>query len=95
MKNKYDIGAAVKVRTGTPTGHCRTPYYLRGLRGRVSVVLGPFLDPEKLGHGLPGYPRRVLYRVQFDQRNIWPDYKGAPGDTLAADILEHWLDPAE
>jgi nitrile hydratase len=36
---------------------------------------------------------RVLYRVRFKQKDVWPDYTGGPNDTVVADIFEHWLDP--
>ena len=35
-----------------------------------------------------------LYLVRFPQSEIWPGYDGA-GDSLALDIFEHWLEPAE
>ena len=43
------------------------------------------------GFGLPALP---LYRVRFVQRQVWPDYAGAPGDTVDIEIYEHWLEPA-
>ena len=95
MKGRYEVGARVAIRTEVPRGHCRTPFYLRGLSGTVAELMGPFLDPEKMGHGLPGYPMRMLYRVRFDQSQVWPDYAGPAGDTLDADLFEHWLDPAD
>jgi nitrile hydratase len=36
---------------------------------------------------------RVLYRVRFKQKDVWPDYTGGPNDTVVADIFEHWIDP--
>jgi hypothetical protein len=31
--------------------------------------------------------------VRFGQRELWPDYAGPEGDTLVADLYEHWLEP--
>ena len=94
MDNRYGMGARVAVRTDTPKGHCRTPFFLRGKEGTVISVMGPNLDPEKLGHGFPGLPRRILYKVRFDQPALWEQYDGPAGDGVTADIFEHWLDPA-
>ena len=30
----------------------------------------------------------------FLQADVWPDYRGGPNDTVAADIYEHWLEAA-
>ena len=95
MEGRYRVGERVVVRSDTPKGYCRTPFYLRGRPGIVTGQLGPFLDPEKMGYGLPGLPKRFLYTVRFGQSGLWSDYDGPAGDTLIADIFEHWLDPAE
>jgi hypothetical protein len=33
--------------------------------------------------------------VSFDQRDLWPDYRGRPDDRLYVDVFEHWLQEAE
>ncbi len=73
-------------------GHVRTPSYLRGRSGRVDRILGEFRDPEDLAYGGDGLPEKPLYRVAFEQRELWPDYGGASGDLLYADIYEDWLE---
>ena len=75
-------------------GHCRTPWYLRGKTGVVASVQGTFRNPEQLAYHQPGLPRRVLYKVRFEQAAIWDDYRGPAGDHLEADIYEHWLEKA-
>lgn len=96
MQARYSVGTRVKVREDIPKGHCRTPFYLRGHAGVIEHEMGPFLDPEKMGHGMPGLPMRMLYRVRFEQPAIWPQYPAdARSDTLVADLFEHWLDPSE
>lgn len=88
-------GAQVRVRPGPPEPHCRTPFYLRGKPGVVEAFAGVHRDPSLLAYHRPGLPARALYRVRFRQSDLWPDYAGAAGDTLVADIYEHWLDQAE
>lgn len=78
-----------------PTGHCRTPWYLRGKEGVVEIGLGAFRNPEELAYHRDGLPEIELYRVRFRQARLWPDYGGSSSDTLLADIYEHWLEPAE
>ncbi len=91
---RFSPGETVAVGARAASGHCRTPFYLRGKPGTVVAVEGPFRDPEKLAYHLPGLPVRYLYRVAFRQRDLWPGYAGAAEDTLEADIFEHWLEPA-
>jgi nitrile hydratase len=81
----------VRIDARAALGHCRTPRYLRGLAGEVAAVQGAFRDPESLAYHRPGLPERILYKVRFRQRDLWPDYAGAEGDHLEADIFEHWL----
>jgi nitrile hydratase len=77
-----------------PLGHIRTPRYIMGHRGRICHVVGEFPNPEELAYGRNGFPKKMLYRVRFRQNEIWPDYGGAPGDTLEIELYEHWLKPA-
>ena len=37
---RFKPGDRVRVLTGDPTGHCRTPYYLRGKQGVIEAVAG-------------------------------------------------------
>jgi hypothetical protein len=90
---KFKYGDRVKVRFEDRPGHIRTPWYIRGKTGLVEQVYGEFLNPESLGHGGNGLPKKVLYSVAFQQADVWEDYS-AKGDKLLVDIFEHWLDPA-
>jgi len=62
--------------------------------GVVAAVHGRFRDPELLAYHKPGLPVRVLYKVRFQQGDLWQGYLGPAGDQLEADIYEHWLEPA-
>lgn len=90
----FSPGEAVRVLDLGRSGHVRTPTYLRGRLGRVERVLGAFRDPEDLAYGGDGLPRKPLYRVAFEQRELWLDYEGASGDTLYVDIYQDWLEGA-
>jgi nitrile hydratase len=91
---RFAAGAPVRVAALYPPGHVRTPWFLRGRAGAVADLLGSFRDPQSLAYGRRGEPL-PLYRVRFAQRDLWPDYAGAPTDTVVADIYEPWLEPVE
>ena len=57
-------------------------------------VHGVFLNPESLGHGGDGLPKKQLYLVGFDQNKVWDSYEAPPQDRVYVDIFEHWLEPA-
>ncbi len=94
MSAAFAAGDRVRVREAYPPGHLRTPYYIRGKTGVVERVLAAFPNPEERAYGRGGLPARVLYRVRFEQRHVWPDYAGAPADTVDLEIFEHWLEHA-
>ena len=33
--------------------------------------------------------------MSFEQRDLWPDYRGRADDRLYVDVFEHWLQEAE
>jgi nitrile hydratase len=77
-----------------PLGHVRTPFYVRGHAGTIERLCGAFPNPEELAQMRDGLPARSLYRVRFLQHELWPDYRGSPGDAVEVEIFQHWLDPA-
>jgi nitrile hydratase len=93
MSARFASGDRVKVRRSYPPGHLRTPFYIRGQTGVVAQVLDAFPNPEELAFGRSGLPAQTLYRVRFRQTDLWPDYRGRPGDTVDVEIFEHWLEP--
>jgi len=90
---KFKPGDRVRVRTDDRPGHIRTPWYIRGKAGWIERMYGEFLNPESLGHGGDGLPKRILYLVAFNQTDVWGATQ-APRDKVLVDIYEHWLDPA-
>jgi len=91
---RFNVGERVRVKASEPPGHRRTPHYVRGKRGVIERVCGAFANPEELAYGFDGEPKRVLYRVRFEQRELWADYRGPAQDYLELEIYEHWLEPA-
>jgi len=93
MTPQFQPGDAVQVRTGSPPGHIRTPFYARGHRGVIERIAGAFRNAEELAFGRFDAPLVPLYRVRFKQQEVWPDYAGSPADTLDVEIYEFWLEP--
>jgi nitrile hydratase subunit beta len=91
----YEPGDRVRVLPSEKPGHVRTPDYLKGRSGWVEALIGAFPNPEDLAYGLSGLPPHHLYKVGFEQADLWDDYEGPSGDRLYVDVYEHWLEPEE
>jgi nitrile hydratase len=89
----YRTNDRVRVRLDSPPGHIRTPAYIRGKTGWIVALCGVFPNPESLAYHGSGLPQQPLYRVEFEQKEVWAEYSGPPGDKLLVDIYQHWLDP--
>jgi len=81
----------VRVKSLSPPGHVRAPWYLRGKTGVIERILGAFGNPEQLAYGHKA-EQRTLYRVRFTMQEIWGDAAETPTDTIDAEIYEHWLE---
>jgi len=92
--HRFKVGDRVAIKRAFPPGHRRTPYYIRGKEGVIERICGAFPNPEELAYGFDGEPAKVLYRVRFQQKHVWPDYKGPARDIIEMEIFEHWLAPA-
>ena len=92
---RFRVGDSVVVRTDAVDHHHRTPAFIKGRRGVVRAVSGPFLDPETRAHGGTGEPRRLLYHVEFRQAEVWAERcREGGGDLLRIDLYEQWLERA-
>jgi nitrile hydratase subunit beta len=91
----YRPGQRVRVDAREHQCHHRTPAYVKGKVGTVERVYGAFRNPETRAYGGDGEPRQPLYLVGFDERDLWPDYRGRADDRLYVDVFEHWLQEAE
>lgn len=92
--HRFSVGDAVVIKRAFPPGHRRTPYYIRGKEGVIERICGAFPNPEEIAYGFNGEPAKVLYRVRFEQKHVWPHYKGRARDIIEMEIFEHWLVPA-
>jgi nitrile hydratase subunit beta len=90
---KFRHGQSVRVRPEEHPGHHRTPWYVKGKIGRVDAVYDPWPNPEEMAYGKTDGPRISVYRVEFDQTELWESYSGPERDRLVVDIFEHWLEP--
>jgi nitrile hydratase len=91
----YPVGQRVRVDAREHDGHHRTPGYLKGKVGTVEREHASFRNPETRAYGEDGLPVQPLYLVGFAQRDVWPEYRGAPDDTIHVDVFEHWLEAVE
>ena len=94
VEPRFQTGDRVKVIKAAPLGHVRTPWYVRGHTGVIERLCGSFGNAEELAYARSGEPKRPLYRVRFSQTELWPDYKGKPGDVVEVEIFQHWLEQA-
>ena len=95
MTQPLSPGDRVRVAAVHPPGHRRTPFYIRGKEGVVERACGEFKNPEELGHGFDGMPKKRLYRVRFRQIDLWENYRGAAGDTVDVSPAPCPVDPAQ
>lgn len=95
MAGKFAPEQRVRIRADFPPGHLRTPFYCRGKTGTIERVLTAFVNPEEEGYGRVDGPKKVLYRVRFAMRELWPEYAGPPEDKVEIEIFEHWIEPAD
>jgi nitrile hydratase len=92
--HRFNVGDRVRVLRRFPPGHRRTPHYIRGKVGEIERICGAFPNPEELAYGFDGEPRKILYRVRFVQKDVWPGYQGPARDIIEMEIFEHWLESA-
>ena len=59
----------------------------------MDAVYDAYVNPESRAYGRSGLPRVTVYRVEFDQVDLWESYRGPANDTICADVFEHWLEP--
>jgi nitrile hydratase subunit beta len=83
MDSKFQIGDAVIVAIVNPTGNPRTPKYIRGKRGVISLVHG-VLENIRDHRGI----HRPLYTVRFDLSEL---STCDDQDSIWVDVHEEWL----
>ena len=90
---RFRAGDSVKVIHLGKNGHVRIPFYVRGKVGTVVHYCGSYLNPEDLAVGQTGGQAVDLYRVIFQQQDLWPDDKHLMNDCLVIEVYDHWLSP--
>jgi hypothetical protein len=81
--HRFNVGDRVLVKAANSAGNPRTPHYIRGKSGIVTVLHGCIVNPLD-HHGV--YP--PLCSVLFPVRDV---FGGASRDTLSVDVHEDWL----
>jgi hypothetical protein len=84
--HRFPIGNSVQVHHANPAGNPRTPAYIRGKRGIVTMQHGRI--PNPLDHRGVHPP---LYSVLFLVSEV---FGNGSRDTLSVDLHEDWLAPA-
>lgn len=91
-ESAFAPGTAVRVLDEHPHGHTRRPRYVRGKRGVVVRVAGPFAVPDVAAHA--GHKcRQFQYCVRFEAHELWGETAGA-GDVVHVDLSEGYLERA-
>lgn len=86
-------GDIVRVSNDYPAYHTRVPRYVRGCVGRVMIDHGIFDFPDTKAQDAGACPQHC-YSVEFTASEIW-GADGDPTSTLAVDLWESHLTPAE
>jgi nitrile hydratase beta subunit len=88
----FAVGAQVRAKSASPTGHTRLPGYVRGHLGVVEVVQPSALLPDTHAHFQGENPQHV-YSVRFNSHELW----GADAEnfTLTIELFESYLESIE
>ena len=85
----FAIGQKVRVKVMSPTGHTRTPRYVRGHTGEVVKIHGAHVFPDSNALGLGENPQ-WLYTVCFTAKELWGH---ASDNSVMLDLWEPYLEP--
>lgn len=88
LRARFRPGDRVVTRRMHPAGHTRFPRYVRGRRGVVRSVNGPFLLPDANVQGTRRW--EAVYAVEFAARELWGDDAPA-ADSVCVDLWESYL----
>ena len=90
---RFQPGDAVRIREDYPDHHHRTPWFVKGKTGRIADLCGVFHNPETRAYGGTGLPKQPLYRVEFNQGELWDARANRHSDKILMDIYQNWLEP--
>jgi nitrile hydratase len=91
LRAGFKVGDLVKVRSIHPSGHTRSPRYVRGKTGVVRRVHGIYVFPDTNAHRA-GEKRQHVYLVEFSARELW---SRNDRERLMIDLWEDYLEPAD
>jgi nitrile hydratase len=85
---KYKPGDRVRVRNMNPSGHTRSPRYVRGKTGTIRRDHGTYVFADTYAHHA-GENRQHVYSVEFTARELW----GRPErEHVMIDLWEDYLE---
>ena len=90
---RFQPGDSVRIRDDNPDHHHRTPWFVKGKTGRIADICGTFRNPETRAYGGTGLPKQPVYRVEFNQSDLWENHTNKPLDKILIDIYQNWLEP--
>ena len=91
LRARFKVGDLVKVRSIHPSGHTRSPRYVRGKTGVVRRVHGIYVFPDTNAHRA-GEKRQHVYLVEFSARELW---SRNDRERLMIDLWEDYLEPLD
>lgn len=91
-RQRFSLGARVRVRDTIAPGHTRQPAYVTGKPGVVVAYHGAYVFPDAHAVGRRARPQH-LYTVAFDGRDLW-DNGAEPNTEVRVDLYEPYLERA-
>jgi hypothetical protein len=99
---EFTVGSRVIVRSERELvpwrqPHVRTPGYVHNCTGTVTARLSDEANQDTAAYshllGVTAVPKLRVYRVRFQQRDIWPNVANlhVPDDEIDVEIFEDWL----
>ena len=88
---RFTAGDRVRARNIHPTGHTRTPRYVRGKSGVIDRDHGVFVFPDT-NAVFAGKTPQHLYSVKFTAREVWGE-DASPLDSVYLDMWDNYLEP--
>lgn len=72
--------------------HLRAPGYIHGVKGVVKSYLGMFNAPNVSAFWNRTVSKQPLYKVKFNQADVWSEYDQSSSDEIVLDVFQPWLE---
>ncbi|MEO1194266.1 MAG: nitrile hydratase subunit beta [Pseudomonadota bacterium] len=89
---RFAVGQKVLVLNNHPSGHTRSPRYLRGRIGVIERQVGVMQFADTMAASENPAPQHC-YTVAFEGQEVWGQ-DAEPGTRVLADLWESYLEPA-